>query len=78
MTDIIDLAQEQEAWNLETALKAHAERAGAEPRLQPNGACHNPDCGDEFEPGSRQLYCGPPCAERHATIQAQMDYRGQH
>jgi hypothetical protein len=65
MADVIDQAQAFDALNLAQSLEVQAAIARHAPKFSPVGYCLNPHCGEEFEPNSPRLYCGPPCAEQH-------------
>jgi hypothetical protein len=66
MADEFDRASDIEMRERESSIAAQNAKAAATPKLQPKGECQNPRCGEEFEPGSNRLFCGPKCAQSHS------------
>lgn len=68
MTDFIDDAQARDSQWRDAALAQAREAAKSAPRILPTGYCHNPRCGDDFEPGSAKRFCGPACSNEYSRL----------
>lgn len=69
MADIYDLASEREEKDREESLAAQAAIAAATPKLEPQGYCLNPRCGEQFHQDEyMRLFCGRECADKHALF----------
>jgi hypothetical protein len=63
MADDLDRASDLSETYRAAALEAHRNRPASH-RVKPTGYCHNPECGDDFDPApdgsqSAKLFCGP-------------------
>lgn len=64
MADQFDQAQAIDLLMTESARAQQTKRALKEPKLEPEGECLNPRCGEPLDPP--RLFCGPTCAQEHA------------
>lgn len=62
MADDIDRASEREEVERAAVLAAHFRKASSGAAV-PRGYCLF--CGEDFEQGSKKIYCDASCAERH-------------
>jgi hypothetical protein len=68
MSDDIDKAQAADEVNTQDALERQRLIAALAPRLQPQGCCLNPRCGEPFEAGSNRLFCCVGCERERARL----------
>lgn len=64
MADDMDRASEREERELAAVIAAHYQKAPANNAV-PQGYCLN--CGEDFDAGSKKIYCDADCAEQHAA-----------
>lgn len=68
MADEFDKASEIEQWSTDLAIKQTLNNAARTPKVEATGFCQNPACWDEFEEGSKRLYCNADCEREHRRI----------
>lgn len=68
MADEFDRASALEQLATDLAIKAQLRTSRETPKVEPEGYCLNPLCGDDFEEGSRRLYCNADCEREHRRI----------
>lgn len=64
MSDEIDRASEREERERAAVIAAHFTKVQSA-RAVPQGYCLN--CGEDFEAGSKKIYCDAECATEHAA-----------
>lgn len=64
MADDMDRASEREERERAAAIAAHFQKAQAGHAV-PQGYCLN--CGEDFDAGSKKIYCDADCASEHAA-----------
>lgn len=68
MADEFDRASAIEQLSTELAIQAQLKLSRETPRVEAEGYCLNPLCGDDFDKGSRRLYCNADCEKEHRRI----------
>lgn len=68
MADEFDRASELEQLATEYAIQAQLRVSRETPKVEPEGYCLNPLCGEDFDEGSPRIYCNADCEREHRRI----------